>query len=59
MHHSRPGHRLWWTSEDRTQREAAQRMCHDCPVEPDCAEWSLHLGRSLGATGVYGGMSGE
>jgi hypothetical protein len=47
--------RTWWTSEIRTEREAAQLMCQGCPVREPCAAWSLSL--PLDDAAIYGGMS--
>jgi hypothetical protein len=47
--------RTWWTSEIRTEREAAALMCADCPVRPDCEQWSLSLPVSDPA--IYAGMT--
>jgi hypothetical protein len=50
-----PRMRSWWTSSDRDEREAAARMCQGCPVQPECAGWSLAL--PVTDPAVYGGMS--
>jgi hypothetical protein len=51
----KPAQRTWWTSEIRTEREAAALMCADCPVRPDCEQWSLSLPVSDPA--VYAGLT--
>jgi hypothetical protein len=47
--------RAWWTSEIRTEREAAALMCQGCPVLAECGQWSLSLPLDDGT--VYAGMS--
>ncbi len=51
----RPSQRTWWSSEDRTEQEAARLMCRGCPVLADCTQWSLAL--PLSDPAIYGGMT--
>jgi hypothetical protein len=47
--------RAWWTSEDRDERQAAARMCRDCPVLAECQSWSLSL--PLHDDAIYAGLA--
>lgn len=47
--------RTWWSSEIRSEREAAALMCQGCPVLADCTQWSLSL--PLSDPAIYGGLS--
>jgi hypothetical protein len=48
--------RSYWTSESPAEREAAKHACKTrCPVEPECAVWSLAL--PLNDSAVYAGLS--
>jgi hypothetical protein len=51
-----PRMRTWWTSSDRTEREAAARACQGCPVFTPCQTWSLAL--PVTDSAIYAGMSG-
>jgi Transcription factor WhiB len=56
--HASPDQRHIWTSDSYTERCYAARICHTCPIEPDCAAWSLFLPiKPDGQAAVYGGMS--
>jgi hypothetical protein len=48
--------RAWWTSADRSEREAAQRMCQGCPVLEDCARWST-AALPASDSSIWAGMS--
>ena len=56
---SPPAQRMWWTSADRTDREAAQRMCATCPVRTPCEAWALAAGERVLGSAIYAGMSGN
>jgi Transcription factor WhiB len=46
----------YWTSEIPVEREAAMHACRTvCPVQPQCAAWSLCL--PLNDPSVYAGLS--
>ena len=48
--------RGYWTSDDPAQRQAAKYMCLTrCPVQRECAVWSLAL--PLSDASIYGGLS--
>ena len=54
---SPPPMRAWWTSGDRTQREAAAALCATCPVLSECARWSLSLPPDDDT--IYAGMGAD
>jgi hypothetical protein len=47
--------RPYWTSEARDERSYAAILCQRCPVQPECATWSLAL--PITDTAVYAGLS--
>jgi Transcription factor WhiB len=48
--------RSWWTSADRSEREAAARMCAGCPVLEPCRAWST-AALPMSDSSVWAGMS--
>jgi Transcription factor WhiB len=46
--------RSWWSSEIRSEREAAQLACAGCEILEQCTQWSLSLPLDDGS--VWGGM---
>jgi hypothetical protein len=49
--------RAWWTSADRSEREAAQRMCAGCPVLEPCRAWSVSAALPYSDSSIWAGMS--
>jgi hypothetical protein len=49
------GIRAYWTSDAADERAYAQALCGRCPVQPECAIWSLAL--PVTDSAVYAGMS--
>jgi hypothetical protein len=47
--------RMWWTSDDASEREAAARYCQGCPILQACETWSLALPWD-DRSAVYAGM---
>jgi hypothetical protein len=45
-----------WTSELPSERAAAVRICRRCPVQAECAEWSMSL-PSRHDQAIYGGLT--
>jgi hypothetical protein len=44
-----------WTSDSPSERELARALCHTCPIEQPCRDWSAHLPMSDDA--IYGGLT--
>lgn len=49
--------RLWWTSDDPAEREAALNHCRVCAVRIVCYAYALALPGTPGDIAIYGGMS--
>ncbi len=52
----KPAQRAWWSSEVRSERQAAQLMCAGCEVRAECEAWSLNLPLSDDST-IYAGLT--